>query len=990
MPISAIQHRLSTADYCDKSPKNKHGKALESINSNSSVNIHDFNFQVSHVENSPRILDPSPISVFARRGAMATTLQLMLLFNVLNRSDAAPFSYKENSLSIMHNDSAFSEGDFLIEDNPISMSLTGGAHVSSQPLSLPEIEPDGASYTNRNSTLFINGNSHILSDNKKKNALISAIKHYLVSDGQLTAEEGPDFELSLTQWAKTGPLFITPLVDNTARIKRALMPEFDPRTAEHIKEHCAVEEEILNAEGENEGKLLLFQAQRAENPFRMIYDDTQGGPSPEARGVAEGLNVVTNLLTLGIKPLIGKLIANAKRREYYKNQGDEICAERFRRLNSAEIATSLDVDSIALKFRGVARKVKPTELLHTTPDQKRAAYYVRNPQNGIKKEILLELQPGNTAIHTEGREIFLKPTDKPNEFMTYHPYATRPELLQRKVIVDEETLAWRYADTFDAANLNVEVREGKKQIPLYGEYYDLNKNGEGKFEIVLRKASGSHKFIPVYFEPLSKTWHMRTHNQHPVFTREQENIITTLRIEPDSSFNYIAYTNNNPRYYGSGKIYRAEKIDDTSHYTWGRYIEMNGEIVPVKEVFSPGRGVHYEVYNSNYPDKEHYLVSWDGRRWVFERPTSVHVSSSLEKQITSDMFTHNIDVTHLSSPDKNGLRWDENNKSYLNINNQFIRVKNVGNNRFLLIKAVHDPKMVLRLKNNTFYKESIAERLQNIMTVGMAGRKRKTALSVLKDVDGFTEASAKKLLSQYRFQEKGLFNEYAFALEVEQTCKIPPWARRFKKDPHPEAGTSQIMSTISLMKPDDPVHKVDFNLGRLIGESNNGEVFIDADDTTYVIKKLIPDGFSSSESIAEGAKHEVAMFKLYYGENSAMHLIDENRNSYIRMYKIPGEVLDDLPVGSLPDNADEKFVDMIERLDSVGIMHGDLHSENILWDDESQTFFPIDIKNIKEKHINSSSEDETGKNPRSERQWVSIFKVIAAKRRAPATLNKTE
>lgn len=50
------------------------------------------------------------------------------------------------------------------------------------------------------------------------------------------------------------------------------------------------------------------------------------GPSPEARGAAEGLNFVADLLTIGIKPLIGKLIANAKRREYYKNQGDEICA----------------------------------------------------------------------------------------------------------------------------------------------------------------------------------------------------------------------------------------------------------------------------------------------------------------------------------------------------------------------------------------------------------------------------------------------------------------------------------------------------------------------------------------------------------------------------------------------------------------------------------------------------------------------------------------
>lgn len=990
MPISAMQHRLSTAYYHDKLCKNKHEKDLGLINLNPSVNVHDFRSNISHVENSPRIFSTLSTPFFARRSAMATTIQLILLFNYLHRADAASFSYKENPFSIMDNDSALAKRNYFIENQPIPMSLTDDGLISSLPLLLPQIEQGETSYANGNSTLFINENSHILSDDKTKSALISAIKHYLVSDGQLTTEEAQDFELSLKQWAKVGPFFTTPLVDSTARMKRALMPEFDPRTAEHIKEHCAFEEEILNANGENEGKLLLFQAQRAENPFRRIYDDTEGGPPPEARGAAEGLNIMTDILTLGIKPLIGKFIANAKRREYYKNQGDEICAERFRRLNIAEIATSLDVDSIAFKPRGIARKIKPTELRHTASGQNRAAYYVRNPKNGINKEILLQLQPGNTAIHTEGREIFLKPTDKPNEFITYHPYATKPELLQRKVIVDEKTLAWRYADTFDAANLNVEVREGRKQIQLHGEYYNLNQNGEGKFEIVVRKMSGARKVVPVYHEPLSKIWHMRIHNQHPVFTREQENIITTLRIEPDRSFNYIPYTNNNPKYYGSGKIYRAEKIDDTSHYTWGRYIEMNGEIVPVKEVVSPGRGVHYEVYNSNNPDKEHYLVSWDGRRWVFERPTSVHVSRSLEKQITADMFTHNIDVTHLSSPDKNGLRWGENNKSYLNINNQFIHVKKIGNNRFLLIKTVHDPKMVLRLKNNTFYKENIAERLQNIMTAGMGGRKRKTALNVLKEVDGFTEASAEKLLSQYQFQEKGLFNDYAFALEVEQTRKIPPWAKRFKKDAHPEAGTSQLMSTISLMKPDDPVHKVDFNLGRFIGDGNNGQVFVDADDTTYLIKKLIPDGFSSSASIAEDAAHEVAMFKLYYGEDSAMHLIDENKNSYIRMYKIPGKALDDLAVGSLPDNADEKFVDMIERLDSVGIMHDDLHSENILWDDDSQTFFPIDIKNIKEKYFNSDSKGKIDINVNGEEYWASILKEIAEKKRAPASLNKTE
>ncbi|MBG6245658.1 hypothetical protein CS369_14295 [Candidatus Symbiopectobacterium sp. 'North America'] len=79
--------------------------------------------------------------------------------------------------------------------------------------------------------------------------------------------------------------------------------------------------------------------------------------------------------------------------------------------------------------------------------------------------------------------------------MTYHPHAAKPELLQRRVIVNEESLSWRFSDTFDATNLNIEVREGKQQIQLYGEYYVLNKNGEGKFEIVVQKMSGAPNFF---------------------------------------------------------------------------------------------------------------------------------------------------------------------------------------------------------------------------------------------------------------------------------------------------------------------------------------------------------------------------------------------------------------------------------------------------------------------------------------------------------------
>ncbi|MBG6245660.1 hypothetical protein CS369_14305 [Candidatus Symbiopectobacterium sp. 'North America'] len=283
---------------------------------------------------------------------------------------------------------------------------------------------------------------------------------------------------------------------------------------------------------------------------------------------------------------------------------------------------------------------------------------------------------------------------------------------------------------------------------------------------------------------------------------------------------------------------------------------MNGEIVPVKEVVSPGRGVHYEVYNSNYPDKEHHLVSWDGRRWVFERPTSVHVSSSLETQITSDMFTHNIDVTHLSSPDKNGLRWDENNNSYLNVKNQFIRVKKVGNNRFLLIKTVHDPKMVLRLKNNQFYKENLTERLDNILKVGLSGKERKTALNLLKDVDGYTESSARELLSEYNFNKSGVLSDYSFALEIKSTGKPTLWSKIFKKN-KPLNNISSQSQPAGRAKLNLPNNKAGFNLGDKIGEGVFGEIFVDADDNRYLIKLYKSPSHLVAEKIA---KHETEMF----------------------------------------------------------------------------------------------------------------------------------
>ncbi|MGC6233470.1 hypothetical protein [Hafnia paralvei] len=702
MPVSASQHRVSAGAYQNKLHDNFRVNSTtqtQGINPDRSGipdEIHHSGSRISRVVNSHEELSRPSYQTTSPRQGIAAPL-LMLLSQV--RLDGIPISpttdipaftsersmFPSVSRNAPHSDN--SGNGFSAMLSPVANALyeTGQYIARHDPLRFPVADASPVQLAETSTTVAsaarnLKSDSYIVEGEQKKNELISSLVRYLVSDGQLTADESEDVERWLRSEAAGMPM-VAARLDNeevdTSRKKRALVAENDPRTAEHIKEHCAFEEEVLDAQGENQGKVLIFQAQRAENPFRMIYDNNPDGrPSPEERGVADGLNISADILTLGIKPLIGKLIANAKRREYYLNQGDEICAERFRRLFIAELATSLDVDGLTFTRRGSAGKVKPSELLHALPERERAAFYTRNPHTGIRKEILLELKQGKGAINDNGSKVYLKPTEKTNEFVTYHPDAVKPELLERRVIVDESNLSWRYADSFDSLGLNVEISEGKKQIRLHGENYAIHQNGAGKYEIVVNKPSGIKEFVPVYMEPLSRTWHLSTHNEHSVFSNKQIDIIKDIKVNKEDGFFYIPRGNNNQNYYGgNGNIYVQEKMGDSGHYPWGRYVEMNGELVPVKEMVTPGHGVHYEVYDLKFPEKAGHPIEWDGNRWLFERKTSVHVSKDLKNLISPEMVSEKVDAGKLSVPDHQGLRYDVDGNKYIKIKNEYIKLE---------------------------------------------------------------------------------------------------------------------------------------------------------------------------------------------------------------------------------------------------------------------------------------------------------------------------
>src|SRR5262249_1478830 len=150
-------------------------------------------------------------------------------------------------------------------------------------------------------------------------------------------------------------------------------------------------------------------------------------------------------------------------------------------LMMAEVATAIDVDGLTFSPRGRVPEKKPRELLDSQPLPDRAAYSLRNPNTGVMHEILLKVTGKGAPVTIGAKEIYVK--DKGNgEFVTFYPDAAKPELLERRVLVDKKTMAWRYADDFNTAALEVEITEGKAFIELHGEKHELHLNAKHQYE----------------------------------------------------------------------------------------------------------------------------------------------------------------------------------------------------------------------------------------------------------------------------------------------------------------------------------------------------------------------------------------------------------------------------------------------------------------------------------------------------------------------------
>ncbi|WGL97715.1 lipopolysaccharide kinase InaA family protein [Arsenophonus sp. aPb] len=174
----------------------------------------------------------------------------------------------------------------------------------------------------------------------------------------------------------------------------------------------------------------------------------------------------------------------------------------------------------------------------------------------------------------------------------------------------------------------------------------------------------------------------------------------------------------------------------------------------------------------------------------------------------------------------------------------------------------------------------------------------------------------------------------------------------------------------ALLEKNDIENK-NIKLGKLMGSGTEGKVYQDANNKHFYIKKpYINDSYIESKM-----REQVDCFNKYYGEGSAA-LIENDGIFYIRMYKVPGVPISSIDDKIFPPSAQERFQHMICDLGDAGIMHVDLNFKNILYDKETNTFYPIDFSNGRETYHSGSKNIKNSINSVSEMMYDWALKYI--------------
>jgi hypothetical protein len=753
---------------------------------------------------------------------------------------------------------------------------------------------------------------------------------------------------------------------------------------QYLDQHCKIRTKTNT--GTIVGDSLLVSGEYIRNPVRGVLEKIKaeilpGHPLTDMEvTLAEINNVVQDVIfgiwSLGAYPIIKYAAAKSFTAAGHSVNGDLRCLKN--EFSGEEMAQLLFDTEVGLTNRGLMNQRVPAKL---------------SEAKGFKPDGLFVQEHLPTGIHTEkymavqrnGQEIRIR-EKSPGEFVTCHPHAMHGERLEQRVFFDQKKQRIFFERQLpEDSGYDFDIVDGRKYIQLHGKNHELVYNWNARRSEIKIETASKSEVLPVYMEKLSHAWHLSERGGRPVFAAGQVKWIDRIKLKKTPQYVYRATENLNVKTYGHGKIYEARLAGKfISESPALHAVEMHGELVPVRLKVTPGHGIRYETYNTALPEKAGRPVEWDGERWIFESATSRHVANSLKNAINKDKLDQ-ISLDRLSAPDDNGIRWDSKDRGFLKIRNGFVQLHShrYHPDRFFVRQASRNIQVVL--KNHQFHLETLAQRLQKLKTIGLSGRlpgqsrqasimKKRTAAEIVADVYHTSIQRAKKQLCEYRFPEHGVFDEMEFALHLENYQSVPPWAKRFK------------LSALEQQDVTNP--KID--LGEHISDGAFGVVYEDLASEHFLIKKY-KDYYkkNNKKNKLVTANSEADLFSRYYGPGSAS-VIENGDEVYLRMYKVPGKGIDGITLPKwltdtyLPEDACERYVDMLERMLDVGIIHKDLHMGNFMYESSNQQFYPIDFSTHSESFFSSSVKMKEKVNAYDERNWKKIIQTIRSLKKESA------
>lgn len=812
----------------------------------------------------------------------------------------------------------------------------------------------------------------------------------------------------------------------------------------YLQNNCHIRTKTV--QGDPIGDSLLVAGEYTRNPWRGLAESVNeliwpGSPLSEtAETASEYFNLGTDILlgffTLGAYPIIKYGAAKSLSVSGQATNGDMTCLKR--EFSPEEMARLLFDTEIGITHHQPLPQLfrKPAELAGVATFKPSGLFVEEHLPSGIRMEKYM-------AIHKDGAEVLIR-EKSPGNFVTCHPHAVDPQPLEQRVFFDAHTQRIYFGEeTARGQGYPFSITEGRKFIHMQGKDVELLYHPvRQRLEIQVERGDVSSQ-LPVYMEKLSHAWHLGVHNDHPVFSARQAALIDKIKLPADADNIYVQVDNLHPRSYGTGKIVEVRRSGAApSDAADLLAIEMHGELVPVRLQTVEGHGVRYEAYDAAAAERRGRLVEWDGLRWIFDRSTSVHIVSKLKRLIDASMFDRTVSAHELSAPDQRGIRWDRHDRGFLKVKGGFVRVRQYGYHPDAFYLAHAGKKTNLFFENNRFHVENLTHRLQRIQTQGMSGRgaghafrepaavpdraanehlsaqpvhqqqqlqaqgntggtvaaaparpgeiRFRSAAQIIQDCFNYTPEEAARYLGQFQFQDNGIFTIREFALYIESYDALPHWARRGRTDDmQPALPVSAQRAPV--LHADAPGTGRRVNLGERISEGGEGTVFFDATDSTFVFKQLKSGYFvdrngnghrTSIYTLQRYAMIEAQMFNQYYGAGMAQMIV-EGSEVYIRMPKIPGKELRALEKGEMPDDGAHLFLDMLERMNNVGIWHGDLHPGNIMFDPVDKVFYPIDLSNTREHYLKAKGREKDDLNTMAIGQWNEIMRMISEKMDRP-------